>query len=367
MKITRVEYPVGVAGVHLSLTEIAGRIREGGRTPSIRAFAEMVVRQKVPPAQHTSAKQAAEILLEYIVDNVRYRADPPMTEWTQSANVTLCVNGAPMCIPVGDCDDLIVALGSLLMAYGIPVRVVKQTFGYGDQEHVLIEFQDEGGSWIAADPTPRSPSMPVGQKAIATHEDYINPLDPSAIGMVAGTPDAEFIGVGKMDRQKSVTRRGVGVITANSYSQASVDLANQVVAVIAAGDIYMNASPAELTQAVSSYQAAGNAGATSVGPEIDAAGSPFTSAFTQQAWTLNAALAAVNATTPAMIDARIAQSYAKQMSALYTQAIALGSNPPKTGPKSVFGPSPMTVIIGGGIAAGLAYALVTRGNRRGKR
>jgi hypothetical protein len=44
MKITRQEFPVGVAGVRLSLTEMARRMREGGKSPSVRSFGEFIVR-----------------------------------------------------------------------------------------------------------------------------------------------------------------------------------------------------------------------------------------------------------------------------------------------------------------------------------
>ena len=394
VKIDRMEYPSGVAGVRLSLTEIAKRIREGGRSPSMQAFAEAVVRQKYPPSQHTTAMQSMGALLDYVVENVRYRPDPPMTEFTKSAGITLCVAGAPMCIPVADCDDLLVALGSLGMAHGTPVRILKQTFGATDQEHVLLEFMDENGDWIPADPTPRSPSLAVGQKAIATEEVSVDPLDPVAIGMVAGTPEAEFIGVGSVltaisrtynqveARMGNVTYReehkygktwqfrngawvekqftGVGAasdvanIPVDAYSSAETLLANQVSAVVAAGDTYMASS--EYASAVSAYKAAGNAGASSVGPAIDAAvpaNLPLTQPLTQQAWTLNAALASVNPTNPTQADANLAQSYAKQIVALYYQAIVTGRSPNPTGAWK----DTAIVLASVGAAAGLIAAL----------
>ena len=416
VRIDRQEFPVGVAGVRLSLSEIARRIREGGRTPSIRAFAENVVRQTIPPSQATSSRQIAAALLAYVIENVRYRADPPLTEWVQGAAITLCVNGAPMCIPVADCDDLCVALGSMFMALGIPVRVVKQTFGVNDQEHVLIEFQDEGGEWIAVDATPRSPSLQVGQRAVASHEDYIDPLDPSQIGMVAGTPEAEFIGVGGVpvlfermevrdmgyvngvleERAHGKTWQRIGdtwiekqvglgdvaptapsaatgggasaavigaATTTGSYAQAQTDLQNMVLAVIAAGDAYMDATPPEYAAAISAYKAAGQTGAETIGPEIDAVGHVnFTGPFTHQAWLINASLAAISGTTQA--DALNAQSYAKQMGALYRQAINIGSSPPKRG--GFLGMAPLVAILTIGTVGGIAYAVV-EDRKRGRR
>lgn len=95
-------------------------------------------------------------------------------------------------VTVSNCDDQVVLLGSVLMSVGIPVLVVKQTFGAADQEHVLIHAQDEMGNWIAADP---STSYPLGQAAHASSEFAVDPLNPSMIGLV-GVPEAEFIGIG---------------------------------------------------------------------------------------------------------------------------------------------------------------------------
>ena len=104
---------------------------------------------------------------------------------------------------------------------------------------------------------------------------------------------------------------------AAALQKAQTDWQNQVVAVIAAGDSYLNAG--ETAQALSTYQAAGNAGATSVGPEIDLIGYPQVSQpWTQKAWKLNALLSA----TTAVGDA---QSYVKNMSLDYQIALLWGA------------------------------------------
>ena len=720
VRIDRQEFPVGVAGVRLSLSEIARRIREGGRTPSIRAFAENVVRQTIPPSQATSSRQAAAALLEYVIQNVRYRPDVPLTEWVQGAAITLCVNGAPMCIPIGDCfpegtlllrddyelvpiekikigdqirgrdkwsavegkafkgalkvdavtmnngstvyltpdhkvyvgsckhgkraecptckrspslrresfdrvrvsdlkigdsllqpdriafgseqtdpdieyvdglyisegwcderrfsisgqdgsrkealkrevaeicdargintrrarkyiavndkawatrlaalgtrarfkrmrtmnlapasaaallrgvmsdstqntngpgrtfsttshtlmvqmrvmqrmhgrstgvkfltpeqhggagehplwrlgvrvidkglavksisrgvrkvacwdiqtddhyvylpehdvtvsncDDLVVALGSLLMSYGIPVRVVKQTFGVNDQEHVLIEFQDEGGSWIAADPTPRSPSLQIGQRAVASHEDYIDPLDPSQIGMVAGTPEAEFIGVGSLpDSYERMEVRDMGYVNGVLEERAHGKTWQRI------GDTWIEkqeagfgatraAVPSTLSHAGrdrprehgerrdrrrrrvrrrqsagvrggrDAYKAAGDAGVTMVGPGIASAGlrrdcaSPTSSRPPRPTSSSRASRPRRRRQpTPHPLAA-----YAKQIANYYTSAIAAGRLALNTTSPTYARPQPpamslgqaVTTAAGLGVAAGLIY------------
>lgn len=99
-------------------------------------------------------------------------------------------------VTVSNCDDLVVALGSLMGAYGIPIKVMKQSFGSSDQEHVLIMFDAGGGRWLAADPSAPK-SKPIGWRADASKEVVIDPSDPKSIGIIDG-PEAEFVGVGKI-------------------------------------------------------------------------------------------------------------------------------------------------------------------------
>jgi hypothetical protein len=95
--------------------------------------------------------------------------------------------------------------------------------------------------------------------------------------------------------------------------------------VISAGD--SGTSSSNWQGAVSSYQAAGNQGATVIGPEIvnaSAAASGITGPIVQQAVTLNSTLQALNNSTSSSTDATTAQGLVKQMSALYAQAIDAG-------------------------------------------
>ena len=116
-----------------------------------------------------------------------------------------------------------------------------------------------------------------------------------------------------------VKRRGLGAVAppstaVSAYNQANTDWQNQVVAVINAGDTYLNEG--STAQALSSYQAAGAAGATSLGPEIDLIGYPRASQpWTQKAWKLNTLLAA----TTSVADA---QTFVKNMSLFYQIALS---------------------------------------------
>jgi len=98
-------------------------------------------------------------------------------------------------VTVSNCDDLVVALCSLCMAYGIEARVTVQDFGEDADLHVIATIKDSSGNWRPADPS--HPSMPVGQKMAALKEDHFDPLEPEALGL-KNAHAAEFVSVGAL-------------------------------------------------------------------------------------------------------------------------------------------------------------------------
>lgn len=374
LAVTRQDYPAGQAGVDLTINKVVTYILEGRHNQLARQFAEGILRaQGVDVNSPLTNAQAMQAMVNYVRSSIRYRPDAHMTETVQNPVITLCVPGAAACIPVGDCDDGTAVLGWLATAYGIPVRLLIQHFN-SNTDHVLLEIQNDDGQWLACDFSNfNSENRPVGWKPQAASEYHIDPFDSDNLKM-AGARDVEFVAVGRVPQTYAFVG-GVPKVTlgrlpprrvgaAADYAQSTTDLANQVSAVIAAGDTYMNATPPEYDAAISSYKAAGQAGASSLGPEIDRAGqAAFTSPLTQKAWTLNGELAL---TTGATVEAaRSAQSLAKQMEALYAKAITVGSNPPA---KATFGTgvNPIAAIVVVGVGGGLIYAAyeIWKGKRR---
>ena len=156
------------------------------------------------------------------------------------------------------------------------------------------------------------------------------------------------------------------IMTPMTFDQAAKDLNDKMGGLLTQGDSWQSSNvTGAMSSAVQAYQAAGQAGATQVGPEIDAAGNPgVTQKYTQQAWTLNAALAAVNATdTATASDAALAAQYAKQMYALYQQAIGIGGGTAGEMPWN-------TVLVWGlgiGTLAGLGIFLYDSKSRHGRK
>jgi hypothetical protein len=157
-----------------------------------------------------------------------------------------------------------------------------------------------------------------------------------------------------------------GAPASTTFAQAQSDL-SAMNASVGAADAYL--AGGELANAVAAYQAAGNSGATTIGPEIDLAGAPnATQPFTQQAWTLNGQLAAIPAATPTAAQAAQAQVLAQQMVSLYSKAIQAGQAP---GALTVASGGPETSsnaalywTLGLGTAAGVGYGIYKLQARR---
>lgn len=189
VSVVREPYPEGEAGIQKSLKEMCAKIRESAPTPVFRSFAGNILRQAGFPR---SSKEKAAALYNHVKKTVGYTNDPPGTELIQNPKITLCVEGAPVCIPIGDCDDMVTALASLCAAAGLEVEVVRQFFGKGHQQHVICEVKLEDRSWLPLDSTTHR--FGPGEKANASYETRMNPWE----GEDGKGLSAEFIGIGSL-------------------------------------------------------------------------------------------------------------------------------------------------------------------------
>jgi len=195
IKMERAPYPAGDEGIQLSLETVARRVREGAIDPRIGELAHKIFTAAGFSGRGASAGSTRErihSILEYVRGWLIYAPDPPGTERIASAAALACVQPG-LCLRLSDCDDCVVLTGSLLGSAGIPVRIVKQDYGSGHQQHVLLEaFDDGAGVWLYADP---STDMPLGTAAHAASEQRIDPLDLKVTG--EGSSGAEIITLGR--------------------------------------------------------------------------------------------------------------------------------------------------------------------------
>ena len=212
-------YPAGVAGVKLSIGEMARQMRAARIGPDSDRLRGLAGKALIDAGRPQDVRGQLQVLLDTVRNRTVYMPDPVAAEYVVAAAGTLCVRPG-LCVPAGDCDDLTVALGALCLVSGIPVRIIKQTFGAGDQEHVLLEAQDENGDWISADP---SSTWPVGTRANASSEVRIDPMDDAQVGMLENMEN-NFVGVGGLPRSHFLaTRQGLGGVGMGALRQGVGD------------------------------------------------------------------------------------------------------------------------------------------------
>lgn len=214
--VDRQPWPGKQGGKRVTRVEMAKRVRDGMRDPNIQAIAGNVLRDRGAP---TSTRARVECLRDYVRESTLYAPDPPMTEMIKAAKHTLCAGNA-LCIPIGDCDDLTVALGALIGAAGIDVRILQIEYGGSAQSHVLLEFGDEDiGKWLTVDPSP--PYPPIGYRPACEEILVCEPHNPEHVAE-GSTREGMFIGVGRADG-----RIGSGAAPATTPATASEAIAYQ--------------------------------------------------------------------------------------------------------------------------------------------
>jgi transglutaminase-like putative cysteine protease len=147
----------------LTTAKIIGRlVREGAKDFYVRQKAIEVFRAyRVPPKNRMGEARA---LFDFVKRNIRYTRDIFRVELLHSARRMLELRA-------GDCDDMTILLGAMLLSTGHPVRLVLAGFRR-NRPHVYSHIYPEvnvSGRWIAIDATMDKPmgwSPPVVWKRI---------------------------------------------------------------------------------------------------------------------------------------------------------------------------------------------------------
>ena len=133
----------GDAGVEQTINQMRQLVDEALRDPSIIRLATDIVRG-VPAFNDIGEANA---LYEWVRQNIRFTKDPVNKEKLYPPSELLKIKA-------GDCDDISMLLGTLLMAVGYPARVMTVAAAGGSPEqfsHVYVEGEI-GGQWIPMDP-----------------------------------------------------------------------------------------------------------------------------------------------------------------------------------------------------------------------
>jgi hypothetical protein len=130
----------GDAGVEQTINHMRALVDEALRDPAINRLARDIV-QSVPAFDDLAEANA---LYEWVRRNIRFTKDPVNKE-------TLYPPAELLKIRAGDCDDISMLLGTLLMAIGYPARLMTVAAGGDEFSHVYVEA-NINGEWIPLDP-----------------------------------------------------------------------------------------------------------------------------------------------------------------------------------------------------------------------
>jgi transglutaminase-like putative cysteine protease len=146
LRVFIVRVPRGRRGTLRTAGLIARLVREGARDFAVRQHAIQFFRhRRIRPKDRLGEVCA---LFDWVRRHIRYTRDIFRTELLHTAERMLELRA-------GDCDDMTILLGALLMATGHPVRLVLVGFDPRRPHrysHIYLEVQ-VNGRWIAADAT----------------------------------------------------------------------------------------------------------------------------------------------------------------------------------------------------------------------
>jgi transglutaminase-like putative cysteine protease len=150
IRIRILRVPRGTKGTLTTARIIANLVREGARDFRVRQHAIDVFRRREVPAKDRMGEVQA--LFDWVRRHIRYTRDIFRTELLHTARRMLELQA-------GDCDDMTILLGAMLMSTGHPVRLVLVGFNPlkpHRYSHIYPEVQVKG-RWIPADATMHFP------------------------------------------------------------------------------------------------------------------------------------------------------------------------------------------------------------------
>src|SRR5215471_69979 len=145
-RIRIVRVPKGPPGALASAALIARLIRDGAKDFYVRQKAIEIFRRAGARPKDRFGEVAA--LFHWVRNNIRYTRDIFRVELLHTARRMLELRA-------GDCDDMTILLGAMLVATGHPVRIALTGFR-PNKPHVYSHIYPEvnvKGKWIALDTT----------------------------------------------------------------------------------------------------------------------------------------------------------------------------------------------------------------------
>jgi len=133
----------GEIGTDQTVAVISQFVKNSLRQSKIRLFTLSVLDRRGYLGRNAS--QAAQIIQDWVRENIAYIPDPIDVETVQTPGITLRVKA-------GDCDDHVVLVSAMLQSVGIPVRYVVIGKDRDSFSHIYTEALI-GSRWVAVDTT----------------------------------------------------------------------------------------------------------------------------------------------------------------------------------------------------------------------
>ena len=149
-RIQMLRVPRGAQGTLRTAKIIARLVQDGAKDFYVRQKAIEIFRAYDVKAKNRMGEVCA--LFDFVKRNIRYTRDIFRVELLHSARRMLELRA-------GDCDDMTILLGAMLLSTGHPVRLVLAGFG-PNRPHAYSHIYPEvnvHGRWIAVDATMDKP------------------------------------------------------------------------------------------------------------------------------------------------------------------------------------------------------------------
>jgi transglutaminase-like putative cysteine protease len=153
MNIALSEISSGEAGTDQTVGIIQSLVSDALSRSQIRLFTISILDRANYPGHDVRA--AAEIIYNWVSQNIKFVDDPIDLETVQSPEVTVRLKA-------GDCDDHVALLSAMLQSIGIPVRYVVIGSDRESFSHIYIEALISG-KWTSIDSTIPPPMGRVGR------------------------------------------------------------------------------------------------------------------------------------------------------------------------------------------------------------
>jgi hypothetical protein len=201
-------HPPGLEGVHKSGREIADQIARDFRRWRVIEWARQVAASALAgrPRGVPDPRTLLWALFQDLKRRTVFVKDPQNTEAIGSTEAVLCLDPRGVCLRGGDCDEMLVCLGSGSMALGIPIRIRTRIYrqraqpGGGAprraaQGHVEMMFDaaPRGDSvWECIDPSTEAGHC----SSVAVVDEWFDDVDegPTMFVGVGQAPDVELAG-----------------------------------------------------------------------------------------------------------------------------------------------------------------------------